>query len=117
MKLAQPNIIVPHNLSRDEITKRIRSILIKEWRRRVSDPGREPKNSWRGYTGTFHFYMSGFLIRSTIFVGNSQIEVSVQLPLILDLATRRVQLTLWQMMKADIEDIVSDRWSFFGREG
>ncbi|MCX6204945.1 MAG: polyhydroxyalkanoic acid system family protein [Bacteroidetes bacterium] len=72
-------MIIPHNLSKEEALKRIQGLLEKV-KSEFSDSIKDLKESWQGNTGKFSFFVKGFSVSGTLTVENSLIELNGQIP-------------------------------------
>jgi hypothetical protein len=67
---------IPHNLGRDEATRRIKESLAK-----VRDLVTELDEQWQGNKLTFHFKAMGFKVGGEMLVADTMVHVDLDLPL------------------------------------
>ena len=77
--MASLNMNVPHRLSRDEATSRIKKMLtdVKE---KNADSISDLKESWNNNVGTFSFKAKGFAISGTLTVKEKEIVLDGTIP-------------------------------------
>jgi hypothetical protein len=73
------NITIPHNLTADEARTRIRD-LMESLKSSYSDRITDLKESWDNNTGTFTFKAMGYDLSGKIFVTDSEVKITGDLP-------------------------------------
>ncbi len=87
--MANIEIAVPHQLSREEATKRIKGLLDK-LKREQAELIDDVSESWSGDTGTFNFTAKGFKIDGNIQVQDDKVAITAQVPFFVSLFSTKI---------------------------
>ena len=73
------NMVVPHNLGKEEALVRIKKLL-GELKTQYGDQIQNLQESWSGDEGMFSFSAMGFSVSGKLVVGPSRVELTGNLP-------------------------------------
>ena len=78
------NIVVPHKLSQEEATERIKGLLVK-LKTEQAELIEEVKEKWDGNIGVFKFTAKGFQIEGDIQIEPSEVLINAKVPFVVSL--------------------------------
>ena len=93
--MANLDVVIPHNLTRDEATERIKKLLA-EIKRKHRDRISDLKENWKGNIGDFSFTAQGFKVSGNVEVNSSKVQITGKMPLALSLFKGLISKTIYE---------------------
>ena len=93
--MANLEVVVPHNLSKEEALSRIRN-MFTQMKQEHGDKISNLKEEWTGNAGNFSFTAQGFDIVGTLTVNPSNVELKGKIPFTLSLFKGAITKTIEQ---------------------
>jgi hypothetical protein len=94
IKMANLDVVIPHNLTQDEATERIKKLLA-EIKRKHGDRISDLKENWEGNVGDFSFTSQGFSVSGNLEVSSSDVKLTGKIPLALSLFKGLISKTIY----------------------
>lgn len=95
-------IVIPHNLSKEEVLKRIKNFLL-ELTSRHSDKISDLQESWSEYTCIFNFLIKGLKVNGSLIVEDKFILIKGKIPLIAELYKNQIE----NIIRHQVDSILS----------
>ena len=93
--MANLDVVIPHSLTEDEATERIKKLLV-EVKRKYGSTISDLKENWKGNTGEFSFTSQGFNVSGTLEVNSSKVRLTGKIPLALSLFKGLISKTIYE---------------------
>jgi len=95
IKMANLDVVIPHNLTQDEAIERIKKLL-GEMKRKHGDRISDLQENWEGNVGDFSFTAQGFHVSGNLEVNSSSVKLTGKIPLALSLFKGPISKTIYE---------------------